>query len=153
MSQALRRTAVNLVQRKGSTVTMRSVVAVGEQGSTDRETFSEARGLAQPPSRFRVQDFVAGAWHTLAVCGELDLASRPEFAEAVERIDTTALEGIALDLSAVTFLDSTGIHAVVALHERCQERDVALRIVPGPSRVQRVFSLCGLIDSLPFISA
>ena len=62
-----------------------------------------------------------------------------------------AIEGVALDLSEVTFLDSTGIHALVALHERCQEQDVALRIVPGPRQVQRVFSLCGLLDSLPFV--
>jgi anti-anti-sigma factor len=122
---------------------------VGERNFSEQG--NEARPLGQPLPNLRVQDFRAGTWHTLALSGELDLASQPVFTEVLDRIRMTALEGIALDLSGVTFLDSTGIHAVFTLHTRCQERDIALRIVPGPSQVQRVFSLCGLLDSLPFI--
>ena len=50
----------------------------------------------------------------------------------------------------MTFIDSTGVGVVLWLAGEAQARDVALRIVPGPPEVQRVFETAGIADSLPF---
>jgi anti-anti-sigma factor len=71
-----------------------------------------------------------GASH-LALWGEVDLRAMT----ALEREIALALEGtidsLVLDLSAVTFLDASGLAAVLRAHERCQRRGVELRILRG----------------------
>ena len=48
-----------------------------------------------------------------------------------------------VDLSGVTFMDSTGINALVAAHHRMPQ-DGELRVVGLRSNVQRVFEITGL---------
>jgi anti-anti-sigma factor len=57
---------------------------------------------------------------------------------------------VVLDLSDVTFIDSSGIHAVVIAAKRCAEENVRFVILPGPPHVHRVFEICQLTTQLPF---
>jgi anti-anti-sigma factor len=97
-----------------------------------------------------VQDAVAGGWHTLRLSGEVDLVTTTVLADAVERIPLGSVDGVVLDLSRVSFMDSTGVRSVLGLQERCSEAATELRIVPGPRAVQRVFEVTGLSGRLPF---
>jgi anti-sigma B factor antagonist len=83
----------------------------------------------------------------LAVTGELDIATAPKLRElfAAERRDGAAL--IVLDLAEVTFMDSSGLHAVIDAHEDGAGR---LRIVLGPAAA-RVIDLTGARDRLPIV--
>ena len=58
---------------------------------------------------------------------------------------------VTVDLADVTFLDSSGIHRLLAGHRRATARGIRLVIVPGPECVQRAFALCGLLEVLPFV--
>ena len=88
---------------------------------------------------------------TAAVTGEFDMAATFTVEPALERaLEEQALRRLTLDLSGVTFIDSTGVGIVLWLVGETQARDVAMRIVPGPPEVQRVFETAGLADSLPF---
>ena len=70
---------------------------------------------------------------------------------ALERVlATPGLEGVTLDLSAVTFIDSVGLGVIMRLEHESEARGIRLRIVPGPRQVQRVFEVAGLTDALPF---
>lgn len=97
-----------------------------------------------------VQDVVAGGWHTLRLSGELDLASTALLDDAIGRIVMTAMAGVALDLRKVTFIDSTGVRAVVELNDRCRQQSVEFRIISGSSAVHHIFEVTGLLDVLPF---
>jgi len=91
---------------------------------------------------------------TVAVEGEFDMAQTFTLEPALERaLETPGLRALVLDLSRVTFLDSTGIGVVLWLASETQARGVELAIVPGPPEVQRVFATAGLAESLPFRSA
>jgi anti-sigma B factor antagonist len=94
---------------------------------------------------------VAGGWHTLRLVGEVDLAASILLHEVIERVCAIAVDGIVLDLSEVSFIDSTGVCAVLVLHERCTEQGTELRISSGSKVVQRVFEIAGLLDRLPFV--
>lgn len=83
---------------------------------------------------------------TVAVQGELDIATVPLFEAAVAGIDVGSTGGIVLDLEALDFIDVGGVRAVLALRALCLHASVALAILPGPRRVQRVFEL---VDQLP----
>lgn len=58
-----------------------------------------------------------------------------------------------LDLSQLTFIDSSGIHVVLELQKRSTHQMIRLVIVPGPRAVQRPFEILGLADVLPFLAA
>ena len=57
----------------------------------------------------------------------------------------TAGEAVVLDLSALTFIDSSGLNVIVTAYKRAQRDDWELTIDPNLSRpVQRVVQLMGL---------
>ena len=90
---------------------------------------------------------------TVALRGEFDMPAtftvEPALEGLVERGD---VEAITVDLSRLSFIDSTGIGVLVRLEEESRARGLGLRIVPGPREVQRVFELAGLGEALPFVA-
>jgi anti-anti-sigma factor len=60
---------------------------------------------------------------------------------------------VVLDLSRVTFMDSTGIHGVVELASHAARLKIDLVVIPGPQSVQPVFELCHLSEFLTFVDA
>jgi anti-sigma B factor antagonist len=122
--------------------------------SSSVERSSVTAGLSEPPARYLgVQDVIAGGSHTLLLSGELDLASASYLEAAIERICTDSARAITLDLSKLTFIDSTGLHIVSSTNERCEKLGLDFQLVPGPAQIQRVFELTGLLDELPFQAA
>jgi anti-anti-sigma factor len=82
--------------------------------------------------------------------GEIDLATVDLVREAVER-DKEPGEDLVLDLREVGFMDTSGLRYVLELHERAERDGFVLRVVRGPSPVQRVFEVSGLEPRLPFV--
>lgn len=68
----------------------------------------------QPTSpQFGVQDVVCDGHHTLVLSGELDLAKAPGLEAVITRLCGDGVNGISLDLSGLTFMDSSGLQAVL----------------------------------------
>jgi anti-sigma B factor antagonist len=108
------------------------------------------RAQREPSLRVTVHEAVRGSERTLALAGELDLGSRPLLDEALQRVELEQAAVLVLDLREVTFMDSTGLHAVLAARELCAERGCRFQLVRGSAQVQRVFELSGVLDELPF---
>jgi anti-sigma B factor antagonist len=86
----------------------------------------------------------------LVVSGEIDLATAP----VVERELLQAMEShdrVAIDLSRTSYMDSTGLHVMMAADRRLRARNGRLLIVQGPPQVRRVFELTGLNDRLDIV--
>lgn len=92
----------------------------------------------------------SGATVVLAPRGELDLGTSPELAEA---LSARAREDVLLDLREVSFIDSSGISAVLEAWRVAQEGPGHLRVVAGPSQVQRVFQMIALDRELDWAEA
>jgi anti-anti-sigma factor len=58
---------------------------------------------------------------------------------------------VLLDLSKLTFLDSTGLRCVVRADERAREEGRRLVVVKGPEAVQRVFEITRLQERLELV--
>lgn len=97
-----------------------------------------------------MQVFVAGGERTVRIAGELDIATQPLLANAIDGMDIEAADVITLDMRRLSFLDSSGLHAILVLQEHCERAATELRIIPGPRAVQRVFEVTGVLESLPF---
>ncbi len=109
---------------------------------------SETRVL---PEILTVQVFRNEGEVVLALAGELDLATVHRVKAALEDLEHSPPRRLVIDLSALSFLDSTGLAVFVGLSKRCQDNGgPTLEIRPGPPAVQRLFKLVGAADRLPF---
>ena len=88
----------------------------------------------------------------VSVVGELDLHALAAFDERVRGLadpEADGLDGLLLDLRDVTFLDSSGLRAVLSARLRAMDAGKAFAIGPASSTVQRVIALAGLDELLP----
>ena len=97
-----------------------------------------------------LQDEGVGARHTLVLIGELDMASAPTLDAAIDRLCTDGTEALTLDLSRLTFMDSTGLRVMLVAKDLCVENGCELQLVRGPAQIQRLFEVTGLLELLPF---
>lgn len=91
-----------------------------------------------------------GDEHRIVLKGELDLATAGQVEEALAGAETGDATAIVLDLSGLTFMDSTGVRLMLSAHARSRSHCNRLSLVRGPASVQRVFELCGVENTLPF---
>jgi anti-anti-sigma factor len=73
--------------------------------------------------------------------GELDFGAAPELAKTVEELLEVGFAHIVIDLRDLRFLDSAGVHTLVAAQHGADERGTALSLVKGPGDVHRVLEL------------
>lgn len=87
---------------------------------------------------------------TIALTGEIDLVAAPEVRTYVSGALAGSPRRLVIDLSSVTFIDSTGVQALVVAKQTTRLLKVELVIVPGPPQVMRILELAGLEDLLTF---
>lgn len=100
--------------------------------------------------RLRMTSEREGDLHTICLFGELDLASAEAVQRELQLVEATDAEAIVVDLSGLTFMDSTGVRLIVSADARSRADSDRLTLLRGPANVQRVFALTGLEDRLPF---
>jgi anti-sigma B factor antagonist len=105
------------------------------------------------PLQFRVQDLVCGRSHTLILRGELDLTAADCLEGVVFGLFVDGISRIALNLSRLTFIDATGLRALLSVHERCEQEGCEFSVTRPRGQVQRLLELTGAADHLPFESA
>ena len=80
--------------------------------------------------------------------GELDLATVETLRAALD--DVTDPGRLVLDLRGLSFLDSTGLHLLVALHQRAQRDGFQLALLAPAAPANKPIRLLGLDQALPF---
>jgi len=82
---------------------------------------------------------------TVALAGEIDLEAAPSLIElGLAKLQQPATQRLLIDLDAVTFIDSTGIGALVRLQNAANQAGKDLSLARVPDRVQRLFDITGL---------
>lgn len=81
--------------------------------------------------------------------GEIDLSNAHAVKSAVLSLTThPGVTSVALDLSGVTFLDSTGISALVSCQRRLMADGIAFGIVGASGAPRRVLELTNVLGAL-----
>lgn len=88
---------------------------------------------------------------TVALRGELDLSTVGKVQDELRRVEASSPSLVVLDLSKLTFLDSTGLRCLVTADERAREQGRRVVLVRGPDPVQRVFSITRLEERLEMV--
>jgi anti-sigma B factor antagonist len=87
----------------------------------------------------------------VVLTGELDIATLDDAQRQVEAAEATAPELLVVDLSRLTFVDSSGIRLALLADDRARAagRRVAVRL--GAGHAFRVFQALGLLDKLDVV--
>ena len=85
--------------------------------------------------------------HTVVqVVGEIDLATAPQLRSCLDDLIADADGAILLDLADVTYIDSTGVSAVLTADAELNHYGRDLRVVEASVQVRRLFELCGITE-------
>ena len=84
----------------------------------------------------------------LSVSGDIDMATAPALHEARAHTADTSAAAICVDLNDVGFMDSTGLRALVTIHEALDHPRRRLVIVCPAGPARRTLELSGLLGVL-----
>jgi len=87
----------------------------------------------------------------LALTGELDLSTIEKVEAELTRVEDDGHRLIVLDLSGLTFLDSTGLRTIVTADQRARRSGRRVVILKGPATVHRVFTITRLDERLEMV--
>jgi len=113
---------------------------------------------SQEPSRaalikklgaFSMRSQREGDVHTINVIGEMDLASTGDVEQLLIDVEASDACVIFVDLSAVTFMDSSAIRMFVCAYARSRANGNRLALRRPPDSVRRVHGICGVDGLLP----
>jgi anti-sigma B factor antagonist len=81
--------------------------------------------------------------------GEIDLSNAQLIENAIARATSNQALGLILDVSALDYLDSSGIHLIYKLREKLWARGQSLRIViPAQSPANDALRLAGVAENI-----
>jgi anti-sigma B factor antagonist len=89
----------------------------------------------------------------VALSGELDLASAPKLDDEPKHVEDRGPAVIVLDLQELSFMDSSGLRAVLSADARAREAGRRLVLVRGDERVQRVLRITRLDERLEIVDS
>lgn len=89
-------------------------------------------------------EFDADGYAVVRLSGEIDIATAGRVAQQVVTALESAGTGVVLDMADVSFIDSTGIGAMIAARNACLAAARELRVRRPSDQVQRMLALTGL---------
>lgn len=95
--------------------------------------------------RFTIAEDRLGGQRILRLEGELDLASAKEFEERLAALVSSQSASV-VDLSELSFMDSTGLALLIAASKQAQENGGRVSVRAPSPPVRRMMELCGVAD-------
>jgi anti-sigma B factor antagonist len=85
---------------------------------------------------------------TIAVTGELDMATAPLIGDTIHRINSAQPINVHLDLSAVNFCDAAGLNAFLAADQLLRATSGRLTLIRPSPQVRRLLTITKLDEIL-----
>jgi anti-sigma B factor antagonist len=82
--------------------------------------------------------------HVVAVTGEIDLFTAPEFKQRVSAPIDAGRTRLIVDLTATTFIDSSSLGVLIGAHRRLRRLNGTLVIVCSGEAILKTFRITGL---------
>ena len=91
--------------------------------------------------------------HVVAVTGEIDLFTAPEFKHRVSAPIDDGRQNIVVDLTATTFIDSSSLGVLIGAHRRLKLRGGSLVVVCDNDAIVKTFRITGLDGVFTLVSS
>jgi anti-anti-sigma factor len=113
-----------------------------------------SRGSGEPQNgqtlRVRIEP-VGASGSVISLSGELDLSTMPRLEKQLfQQIHSKAC--VVVDLTNVTFIDSSGIGLLIRAYRATDESRPLNTVIAADSQVDRVFRLAGIDRALPLFT-
>lgn len=95
-----------------------------------------------------VENNQANGWSTVRVAGEIDMSNAPELGDFLAQLIQSEQQDLALDLSGIEFMDSSGLGVLVKTHQLLAERKQSLVLLSPSPQVMRTLEVSGLNNVL-----
>lgn len=82
--------------------------------------------------------------HVLVLAGEVDVTTAPEFKRRLHGLIDQGNQAIVVDLTAVTFIDSTALGVMIGALRRLRPEGGALALVCADDDIAGIFEVTGL---------
>ncbi len=105
-------------------------------------------GQASMPEGLAVEETVGDGAVTIALVGELDLASVPVLERRLEAVERDRPGRIVIDLTGLSFIDSSGLRVLLLAAGRAREGEHELLLTQPTDAVRRVLEMTGALDLL-----
>jgi anti-sigma B factor antagonist len=89
----------------------------------------------------------------LEVWGEIDVASAPQFHASISELIESVPEIVVVDLSGVSFIDSTGLGVLVSAETQVRDAGKSLRLVVTQPQIMKLLELTGLDEVFTVLSS
>ena len=94
---------------------------------------------------FAIEDRrLPGGVHVVAVTGEIDLFTAPEFKHSVGKPIEEGVGRVIVDLTETTFIDSSSLGVMIGAQRRLKQRDGDLVVVCDNDAIVKTFKITGL---------
>lgn len=98
---------------------------------------------------FDLETETSGTSALVTIRGDLDLQVVDQVTEALTRIESDGPELLVIDLSKISFMDSSGMGVVAAAHIRAKESSRRFAIVMPPAGVKQAFERTKFSEVVP----
>jgi anti-sigma B factor antagonist len=103
---------------------------------------------------FAIEDRVVDdGTHIVAVAGEIDLFTAPEFKQRVSAPIDEGRTRVVVDLTETTFIDSSSLGVLIGAHRRLRRLDGSLVIVCSNDAIVKTFRITGLDGVFTIVSS
>ena len=82
----------------------------------------------------------------VVLSGEMDIVSARSFTEAMTELERSSPDGVVIDVGGLTFVDSSGINALVQAARNVEDRGGRAVLAAPDTHVQRVFEITRVGD-------
>jgi anti-anti-sigma factor len=103
-------------------------------------------------SVFRAETLSAASMSIIALHGEVDLSAQAALNAEIDRVLASRPVVLAIDLRGLSFMDSSGVHALIATGLRCQQRGLRFFVIRGGPHINRLLSACGVEGCFEMVS-
>lgn len=102
---------------------------------------------------FDVSEETADRYHVVTVAGEVDVATAPRLRDRLDGAIDAGTPLLVVDLTSVTFIDSTGLGVLIGAAKRVDGTEGAMRLVIAEPRILKLFEITGLLDLFAIVSS
>ena len=102
-------------------------------------------------SSFAIDSQLQADTARMTVAGELDIATVGQLEAEVGTVLARGVRELILDLSGLTFIDSSALRLFIVLNDRAAGEDWQLSLIRPAGAAMSIFQISGAEEHLPFI--
>jgi anti-sigma B factor antagonist len=115
-------------------------------GRVDGAGFGPEKESRYVEEKFEVSQENGNGYVLVSVVGEVDVATAPELRDRLREAVVDGSPTVAVDLTEVTFIDSTALGVLIETKKLCDGEGRTMRIAVSEPRILKVFEITGLTE-------